>query len=509
MRPGSSPPLVSARQPRTGPRPTCSTWPRRGPTCTRRSRSTRPRRSPPVGASTRSPSPGSGCPAVAEFCVAELGAVLGVSTTAAKRLMGHALELRHRLPRLWSQVQSGRVPAWRARLVAEATIHATPTLTPEAAGWVDTQVAAVAGKVGPAQLDRLVAEAIKRFELVEEEPFDPDGWQKVDPRHVTIDRDEAHFAGTLHLEAEIDIADALDLDRALAQGAATRAALGSTLSLGARRAMALGDLARTQTALDLAEARGTDDTDHLPGCPGGRAARPLHRHHRRPGHGVRADRTPRGGSAAGAARPGQGLVHRLTDQGDHQAGHRPHHRPLGTGVRGHGPAPRARRFSATGRACSRGAADRHARAMWTTSSPTTTTPPPRVDPNPVPRPPRTWPRCAGTTTGSRPTPPGATPSSGRASSSGPAPTATASTATRPAPPRSSHRTEDDPAPHPATPPMAGPQARSGSEGSFSPDIPPSARCWRCDPSSPRRTPGSRRRRGRASRSARSCWVRDR
>ena len=93
-----------------------------------------------------------------------------------------------------------------------------PGLTPEAAGWVDAQVAAVAGKVGPAQLDRLVAEAIKRFELAEEEPFDPDGWQKVDPRHVTIDRDEAHFAGTLHLEAEIDIADALDLDRATRPG---------------------------------------------------------------------------------------------------------------------------------------------------------------------------------------------------------------------------------------------------------------------------------------------------
>ncbi len=77
MRPGSSPPLVSARPPRIALRPTCSTWPRRGPTCTRRSRSTPPRRSPRVGASTRSPSPGAGCPAVAEFCVAELGAVLG------------------------------------------------------------------------------------------------------------------------------------------------------------------------------------------------------------------------------------------------------------------------------------------------------------------------------------------------------------------------------------------------------------------------------------------------
>ena len=49
--------------------------------------------------------------------------------------------------------------------MAEATIHAAPSLTPEAAGWVDSQVAAVAGKIGPAQLDRLVAETIKRFDL--------------------------------------------------------------------------------------------------------------------------------------------------------------------------------------------------------------------------------------------------------------------------------------------------------------------------------------------------------
>ena len=30
---------------------------------------------------------------------------------------------------------------------------------------MDAQVAAVAGRIGPAQLDRLVAETIKRFEL--------------------------------------------------------------------------------------------------------------------------------------------------------------------------------------------------------------------------------------------------------------------------------------------------------------------------------------------------------
>nr|WP_300044857.1 HNH endonuclease signature motif containing protein [uncultured Nocardioides sp.] len=197
---------------------------------------------------------GEGAPLVAEFCLAELGTVLGCSTTTAKKLVGHALELRHRLPRLWAQVHTGRVPAWGARAVAEVTIHTTPSLTVAAAAFVDAQVAAVAGRVGPAQLDRLVAEAITRFDLADAHPAaDPeDGYLHVDPRHATIDTQDVHFAGTMRMEAELDIADALD--RALTHGAALRKALGSDESLATRRAKALGDLARTQTALDLAGA---------------------------------------------------------------------------------------------------------------------------------------------------------------------------------------------------------------------------------------------------------------
>ncbi|NYE37202.1 hypothetical protein F4692_002335 [Nocardioides cavernae] len=205
------------------------------------------------GCEHEEPIAGPGTPLVAEFCIAELGAVLGMSTTSAKRLVGHALELRHRLPRLWTGVQSGAVPAWRARSVAETTIHASPALTVEAAAFVDAQVAAVAGRIGPAQLDRLVAEAIKRYDLADADPTDDpeDGWQYVDPRHATLHGEDVHYAGTMRFEAELDIADALDLDRALAHGAATLKALGSEASLDVRRSAALGDLARTQTALDL------------------------------------------------------------------------------------------------------------------------------------------------------------------------------------------------------------------------------------------------------------------
>ena len=210
------------------------------------------------GCEHEEPIAGPGTPLVAEFCVAELGTVLGITSVSAKKLIRHALELRHRLPRLWSQVHAGRVPAWRARAVAEVTIHSTPALTVEAARFVDAQVAAVAGKIAPAQLDRLVAETIKRYDLAGQDPAtDPeDGYLHVDPRHVTIHDQDVHFAGTVRLEAEVDLADGLDLHQAVAHGAAMQKALGSQESLDARRAKALGDLARTQTALDLHEGAG-------------------------------------------------------------------------------------------------------------------------------------------------------------------------------------------------------------------------------------------------------------
>jgi len=73
-------------------------------------------------------------------------------------------------------------------------------------------------------------------------------------------------------EAELDIADSLDLNNVLTQKAAEQKALGSTESLDVRRSKALGDLARTQTALDLQtsgegageERAGASTPDHLP-----------------------------------------------------------------------------------------------------------------------------------------------------------------------------------------------------------------------------------------------------
>jgi hypothetical protein len=64
---------------------------------------------------------GEGTPPVAEFSPAELAAQLGMSPWAGSRLVGAALDLRHRLPRLWAVVQAGHVRPWIARKAAETT----------------------------------------------------------------------------------------------------------------------------------------------------------------------------------------------------------------------------------------------------------------------------------------------------------------------------------------------------------------------------------------------------
>src|ERR1700754_2628096 len=102
---------------------------------------------------------GQGCPEVREYATAEFAAVVGMSPEAGKCYLGQALELRYRLPKLWARVTAGGLPVWKARRVAEETIR----LCPEAAGFVDRQVAPVAHKVRPAQLDRVVNEAIGRY----------------------------------------------------------------------------------------------------------------------------------------------------------------------------------------------------------------------------------------------------------------------------------------------------------------------------------------------------------
>ena len=180
--------------------------------------------------------------------MAEFAAAVGMSTEAGKRYVGHALELRYRLPRLWARVVGGELPAWKARRVADVT--AGHGLSPEAAAYVDRHVAPVAHKIRPAALDRLVEEAIARFMPETAEEIRASGRRRA---ALHVDHEQVSFAGTSLIHGEVDLADALDLDQAVGVRADHLKDLGCTESLDVRRAMALGELARRQLALDLAD----------------------------------------------------------------------------------------------------------------------------------------------------------------------------------------------------------------------------------------------------------------
>src|SRR5688572_20019032 len=211
------------------------------------------------------PVAGPGAPLIAEFSVTEFAAAVGLPTEAGKAYLGEAVELRYRLPRLWTRVHHGDLPAWRARRVARATL----ALSMEAAGFVDAHVAHVAHKVRPAQLDRLVEEAIGRFMPEEAERRRR---QAADGRCFTIDTRQPSLTGTSSVYGELDLADALELDAAVAAGAQALQDLGSTESLDVRRATAVGDMARRQLALDLTTtpptgADGVPTVDEETGAP--------------------------------------------------------------------------------------------------------------------------------------------------------------------------------------------------------------------------------------------------
>src|ERR687898_834038 len=190
------------------------------------------------------PVAGPGAPLVGEFAVAEFAAAIGLPTEAGRDSLGEAVELRYRLPQVWARVTRGDLPAWRARRVARATI----ALSREAAAFVDAHVAHVAHRVRPAQLDRLVEEAIGRFMPEEAERRRR---RAAEGRCFTIDTRQPSLQGTGTVYGELDLADALELDAAVAAGAQALADLGCTDTLDVRRAAAVGDLARRQLALDL------------------------------------------------------------------------------------------------------------------------------------------------------------------------------------------------------------------------------------------------------------------
>ncbi len=190
------------------------------------------------------PIAGEGAPLISGHAVVEISAVLGRSLDSGRHLVGQVVELDHRLPRTWTGVLEGRVPVWKGLRIADLT----RPLNPAAAGFVDQQLSEFAATCSWAQIDRLIDEALVRF--------DPDEAERrrqaaAEHRHFTLDLDQSGIDGLVDLTGVLDLADALDLNTAITRRATHLADLGSDDPLDVRRAKAAGELARNDHTLDL------------------------------------------------------------------------------------------------------------------------------------------------------------------------------------------------------------------------------------------------------------------
>ena len=206
----------------------------------------------PPGGETPSRPGGDGTPAVAGFAAAELGCLLGTTAGAASRLLGDALDLRHRLPRTWRRVVRAEVPAHLARRVAQATRR----LSREAAGLVDAEIAPVLTAVSFGRLVTLLEASVLRA--------DPDAAEReaelaARERCVRLGRTSEH--GLRWLMARLSAGDALFVDAMVARLAEILAARGDLEPVDVRRAKALGILAQPAEALRLLYEHAEPDED--------------------------------------------------------------------------------------------------------------------------------------------------------------------------------------------------------------------------------------------------------
>lgn len=101
---------------------------------------------------------GDGTPLVREFAAAELGVLLGMTTTGAQGLLRDVLDLRHRHPRLWDAVLTGQARFWQARQIPRIAHNAGLDLEP--ARYVDSRRAPHLGTVPWGRMVSVVEAAV-------------------------------------------------------------------------------------------------------------------------------------------------------------------------------------------------------------------------------------------------------------------------------------------------------------------------------------------------------------
>ncbi len=195
---------------------------------------------------------GTGTPLVREFALAEAAAELHLTTFSARRLIGDALETRHRLPAIWARVLAGEAVTRLVRAVAQATRD----LTADQAGTVDTALAdLVDGRLPYTRfrdiLDAAVIAADPDAAAARERAAATDQFAKVG-------QSNDHGHKTLYVRT--DAAAMTRIDTTIAYLADALATLGDPDPEHLRRVKALLIMANPDQALTLIQALATHTT---------------------------------------------------------------------------------------------------------------------------------------------------------------------------------------------------------------------------------------------------------
>ena len=197
---------------------------------------------------------------MAEFAPAELGVVLATSTHAAERLVADALDLRHRLPRLWARIVAGEVKPWIGRKTADTTRH----LSEATVAVVDRRIAKYAHSLSWGRIEAIITATWLQC--------DPDAAAEADEQAtgslgVWVKDHQPSEHGTREIFIRAEAPDALRFNATIGGMATGLGVLGDTRPINVRRAAAVGILAHPQAALDLFTdiAQATDHTDDMTG----------------------------------------------------------------------------------------------------------------------------------------------------------------------------------------------------------------------------------------------------
>lgn len=185
---------------------------------------------------------------------AELGLVLRTSAGGAKHLIADALDLRHRLPSLWAEVQDGQVRAWQARRVAQATRHLPLTVM----GQVDAGLAGLMPTLPWSRFEAILDATVQRADPLGARLAEAEASSR---RFVALGRDDGHGLKTLIARGEV--LDILTFLAAVNRIADLLEADGDIDTVEVRRSKAVGILGQPDRALALLSAHRYDLDQHV------------------------------------------------------------------------------------------------------------------------------------------------------------------------------------------------------------------------------------------------------